>query len=130
LSTALVTGAAGFIPNALCKELLKNGYKVVGVDNLFRGREEALPKSPNFKFYNADLLEEKNAVSIVEKEKPELIFHYAAVNGTKYFYERPWFVLASNVQLARKPGNPDPRNGAHRAHFTNGPEQLFDFKSC
>ena len=30
----LVTGAAGFIGAALCKKLIKNGLKVVGIDNL------------------------------------------------------------------------------------------------
>jgi UDP-glucuronate 4-epimerase len=30
----LITGSAGFIGSALTLKLLKNGYKIIGVDNL------------------------------------------------------------------------------------------------
>ena len=40
---AFVTGAAGFLGSHLCDELLERGYKVIGVDNFFRGKEENLP---------------------------------------------------------------------------------------
>jgi UDP-N-acetylglucosamine 4-epimerase len=36
-STWLVTGAAGFIGSSLCLHLLKNGQKVVGLDNFATG---------------------------------------------------------------------------------------------
>ena len=32
--TILVTGAAGFIGFHLCKKLLENGFKVIGIDNI------------------------------------------------------------------------------------------------
>ena len=35
--SALVTGGAGFIGSHLCEELILKGYKVLCVDNLFRG---------------------------------------------------------------------------------------------
>ncbi len=34
---ALVTGAAGFLGSHLCRRLLKDGYEVTGLDNLFTG---------------------------------------------------------------------------------------------
>ena len=40
MKTVLVTGAAGFLGSHLCDTLLEEGYRVVGVDNLFRGKLE------------------------------------------------------------------------------------------
>ena len=34
MKNILVTGAAGFIGFHLCRNLLKNGYKVIGIDNI------------------------------------------------------------------------------------------------
>ena len=34
---ALVTGGAGFLGSHLCRRLLKDGYEVTAVDNLFTG---------------------------------------------------------------------------------------------
>ena len=37
-TTSLITGGAGFIGTNLCKRLLKDGKKVICVDNLFTGK--------------------------------------------------------------------------------------------
>ena len=54
---AIVTGAAGFIGSHLTEELIKQGFFVLGIDNLAVGRLENLsgidPRS--FKFLEADL---------------------------------------------------------------------------
>ena len=99
---ALVTGAAGFLGSFLSKELLENQYEVVGIDNFFRGKKEYLPKHNIFTFYELDLVKEKELFKeIVNKHKPELIFHYAAINGTKYFYEIPYQVINSNIRMTQ-----------------------------
>lgn len=38
--TVLVAGGAGFIGSHLCDRLLKDGYKVLCMDNLYTGRIE------------------------------------------------------------------------------------------
>ena len=59
MNKVFVTGAAGFIGSNLIDRLLKDGYKVVGWDNLSTGRirfiEEAL-KNPNFTLIQGDNL--------------------------------------------------------------------------
>jgi len=98
----LVTGAAGFLGSFLSEELLKNNYEVVGIDNFFRGKEEYLPEHKNFTFYELDLVNKYNKFAgIVKKEKPELLFHYAAINGTKYFYDIPYEVLNKNIKMTQ-----------------------------
>ena len=42
----------------------------------------------------------ENTILITE-EKPELMFHYAAINGTKYFYDIPYQVLNDNIKMTQ-----------------------------
>ena len=54
----LITGAAGFLGSHLCDHFIKNGYDVVGMDNLITGdlkNIEHLFKLPNFEFYHHDV---------------------------------------------------------------------------
>jgi dTDP-glucose 4,6-dehydratase len=54
----LVTGAAGFLGSHLCDRFIKDGYRVVGMDNLITGdlrNIEHLFKLENFEFYNHDV---------------------------------------------------------------------------
>lgn len=98
----LVTGAAGFLGSFLSEELLSNSYDVVGIDNFFRGKKEYLPNHKNFSFYEMDLSKEYNEFyNVIKKEKPELLFHYAAINGTKYFYDIPYRVTDENVSMTQ-----------------------------
>ena len=54
----LVTGAAGFLGSHLCERFLKEGYHVIGMDNLITGdlrNIEHLFPSENFEFHNHDV---------------------------------------------------------------------------
>lgn len=99
---ALVTGAAGFLGSFLSEELLSHEYDVIGIDNFFRGKKEYLPKHENFTFYEMDLVKESELFSgLVKNEKPEMLIHYAAINGTKYFYDIPYQVINDNVRMTQ-----------------------------
>jgi len=99
---ALITGAAGFLGSFLSDELLENGYNVLGIDNFFRGKKKYLPKNKNFTFYKLDLVIEKDKLKeIIKKEKPDIVFHYAAINGTKFFYDIPYQVINDNVRMTQ-----------------------------
>ncbi len=54
----LITGAAGFLGSHLCDRFLKEGYHVIGMDNLITGRLkniEHLFKREDFEFYHHDV---------------------------------------------------------------------------
>ena len=54
----LITGAAGFLGSHLCDRFIKEGYCVVGMDNLITGNLkniEHLLKLKNFEFYHHDV---------------------------------------------------------------------------
>ena len=70
----LVTGGAGFIGSHTVDALISQGAKVVVVDNLSTGRKENL--NPQAKFYEINIADPK-IENILEKEKPEFIYHFA-----------------------------------------------------
>lgn len=54
----LITGAAGFLGSHLCDRFIKEGYFVIGMDNLITGdlkNIEHLFKNENFEFYHHDV---------------------------------------------------------------------------
>ena len=56
--TILITGAAGFLGSHLCDRFTKEGYHVIGMDNLITGRMsnlEHLMKLSNFEFHHHDV---------------------------------------------------------------------------
>ena len=68
----LVTGCAGFIGFHLSKKLIKESYKVYGIDNLNdyydvnikKNRLKILKKFKNFNFYKIDLVNNKKIKNI------------------------------------------------------------------
>jgi nucleoside-diphosphate-sugar epimerase len=98
---ALITGGAGFIGSHLCDALVAKGYHITIIDNLFRGKYENIANliNKNNSFYKIDLSDFKSiddVSQIILSQKPDLIFHYAAINGTQYFYDIPSKVVEAN----------------------------------
>jgi nucleoside-diphosphate-sugar epimerase len=101
---AFVTGAAGFLGSHLCDELLERGYKVIGVDNFFRGKKENLPKHENFTFEDCDLTESAPGWGVklhIYRTQPDVVVHYGAINGTRYFYDIPYKVCNDNIKMTQ-----------------------------
>ena len=58
MKRVLITGAAGFLGSHLCDRFLKEGYEVIGMDNMITGRldnlEHLFPRD-DFSFYHHDV---------------------------------------------------------------------------
>lgn len=94
LKNALVTGGAGFIGSGLVNSLVKNGWRVAVVDNLSSGLKKNL--NSGAKFYQADV-RGAEIFGIFEKEKPEIIFHFAAQPIVETAYKNPKETIDINV---------------------------------
>jgi len=72
----LITGAAGFLGSHLCDRFIKDGLKVVAMDNLITGRLENIEHlfpHKNFEFYNHDVC---NFIHV--PGKLDYILHFAS----------------------------------------------------
>jgi UDP-glucose 4-epimerase len=90
----LVTGGAGFIGSHLVDALIERGHKVVVIDNLSTGKKENINKKA--KFYKIDICSPKIG-EIFKKEKPEIVFHFAAQINVRKSVENPLFDAKVNI---------------------------------
>ena len=77
---ALVTGGAGFIGSHLVDGLLDDGYDVAVVDNLSSGQLRNVNHRATF--YHAEL-NDVRLNQIVQRERPEFVFHLAAQSSVR-----------------------------------------------
>jgi UDP-glucose 4-epimerase len=94
LAKILVTGGAGFIGSNVADRFIKDGHKVVIIDNLSTGVETNLNKKA--KFYKVDI---RSAVidKIFEREKPEVLCHHAAQIDVRKSANDPIFDAEVNI---------------------------------
>jgi UDP-glucuronate 4-epimerase len=86
---ALVTGGAGFIGSHLTAKLLSLKYEVSIIDNLHpyysperkKRQLEKLVKNNDFSFHQLDLLDNEKTSNVFKLEKPDCVFHLAALPG-------------------------------------------------
>lgn len=100
MEKVLVTGSAGFIGGYLVEELLKQGYAVIGLDNLSKyGRvSRSFDGNPNFQFVqgdaaNVELLEE------LLSDCDHFIAGAALIGGISYFHQFAYDLLAKNERI-------------------------------
>lgn len=97
----LVTGGAGFIGYHLSRHHSDLGHEVVIVDNMSKsgGVEDTfftkLIESHNVEYLQMDLTEP----STVRLPECDVVYHLAAINGTRLFYEIPYELARANLLM-------------------------------
>ncbi|MDB3957887.1 GDP-mannose 4,6-dehydratase [Opitutales bacterium] len=106
----LVTGAAGFIASQVSKQLLDQGERVVGVDNLndyydvrlknWRLEQlKAHPNTENFSFSYLDIEDQAKLANLFQAEGPfDAVLNLAARAGVRYSMENPHVYLSTNAE--------------------------------
>ncbi len=95
----LVTGGAGFIGSHFTRLALKRGYKVVIIDKLtYAGDLKRIKDILNdISFYKCDILNKEFLEHIFEKEKVNIVVHFAAESHVDKSIIEPDLFLKTNV---------------------------------
>ena len=103
--TALVTGSAGFIGFHLCQRLLRDKFRVIGLDAmtdyydvaLKERRHQILFQHKEFTAYEDRLEGEQVLYKLFEKYRPDVVVHLAAQAGVRYSIDNPRSYVQSNL---------------------------------
>ena len=97
MQTYLITGGAGFIGSSLSEKLVKEGNKVIAIDNFCdfynpkvkESNVKELLKNENFKLYRKDIRDREALKQIFEENKIDVVMHLAAMAGVRPSIENP-----------------------------------------
>jgi UDP-glucuronate 4-epimerase len=101
----LVTGAAGFIGFHLSKSLMKEGYEIVGVDNLNdyydvslkKDRLNLLQENSLFSLEEGDISDYSFLENLFKRNEFIKVVNLAAQAGVRYSIENPHAYIESNI---------------------------------
>ncbi len=97
MKTYFVTGGAGFIGSTLSERLIKEGHKVVIIDNfcdfynpkIKENNLLELMKHSNFKLYRGDIRERSIIKKIFDENQIDVVMHLAAMAGVRPSIQNP-----------------------------------------
>ena len=97
----LVTGGAGFIGSAVCRELVGRGDAVVNVDALTYAAEprslESIAQSPLYAFEKADITDAPAMARVFAEHAPDRVLHLAAESHVDRSITGPGAFIHTNV---------------------------------
>ncbi|SDI32732.1 NAD-dependent epimerase [Proteiniclasticum ruminis] len=101
----LVTGGAGFIGYHLTKALLREGHRIIGIDNMNEyydpqlkyDRISKLVEFDNYQFLKGDITNKDFLLTLFENSGFEIVINLAAQAGVRYSIENPYAYIDSNI---------------------------------
>ncbi len=105
----LITGGAGFIGSHISDRYVKEGHRIIVVDNLITGKQKNL--NPDAKFYKCDIRDKNTLEDIFRENKIDCVNHHAAQMDVRRSVDDPIYDGDVNIlgslnllQLAVKHG--------------------------
>lgn len=93
MTTYLITGGAGFIGTNLSERLVRDGHRVVVVDDLSAGKRERLPKE--VEFHKIDICDTAALTGVMPGV--DVVVHLAALPRVQFSIEHPFEAQRVNV---------------------------------
>jgi len=121
MKSVIVTGSAGFIGGHLTERLLREGHRVVGIDNLKSGLQSTSDlhlSYDNFTPKHLDIRSEEVA-GVFKAFSPDLVFHLAAVPGVATSVNDPFASNDVNVNGTVNILNMSQKYGVKRLVFSS-----------
>ncbi|RJR15480.1 NAD-dependent epimerase/dehydratase family protein, partial [Candidatus Microgenomates bacterium] len=110
---ALITGITGFAGSHLAELLLKEGVDIYGIQRWRSKTENIEHIKEKIHFEEADLLDAHSLYTVIDKIKPDYIFHLAAQSFVQSSWASPTQTLEVNIigsahifEAVRKTGLP------------------------
>ena len=122
MSHILVTGAAGFIGSHTVEHLLTAGHTVAGIDNFRTGRKENLDRvwhHPRFHFEKLDISRVVFAEAYINRTRPEIIIHVAALVSVQESIQNPALNFRLNIATTQVVAEAARRYGVKRIVFAS-----------
>ena len=100
--TVLVTGCCGYIGSHTCVELLKEGYKIVGLDNYSNSKRDVLDKihkitGEEIQFYEGNMIDEEILERIFSENSIDCVIDFAAYKAVGESVQKPVEYYTNNV---------------------------------
>ena len=89
-----MTGGAGFIGSHVCKRLAASGYRPVALDDLSRGRRDAVKWGP---LEAGSIGDRIRITEILDKYKPAAVMHLASLTSISASVANPLLYYTNNV---------------------------------
>lgn len=100
MEKVLITGSAGFIGGYVVEELLRQGFKVVGVDNYskYGPVKKSYDDNPNYELVVADVLDTERMTELL-MDCDHFIAGAALIGGISYFHTYQYDLIAANERI-------------------------------
>ena len=124
-----ITGGTGFIGSYVVKKLFQLGYDLTVLDNNSRGKANRIKSIIDKIHYIEGDIRNRDLV-ISSSKSCDLIIHLAYINGTKFFYEKPYEVLdvatkgMNNILDSMEANNIDKMILASSSEVYNQPKKI------
>ena len=102
-STVLVTGASGYIASHTIVELLKNGFDVVGIDNLANSKRSVISRitgltNRSMVFKQIDIRDKSELSALFDLYPIDSVMHFAGYKAVGESVENPMLYYSNNLK--------------------------------